>query len=933
MIRKFVVILLISVVLGSILLFNTQTVPVETSNTRIAHGVIIINNRMDLDNESAYNSWPGNGTEDNPIIIQDYEIDAHGEGAAIYIGNISDMHILIRNCTLYNTSYHNGYMIGAGLRLYWSHNITIVNTTIHDVVYGIFTDSSFYFRAQNNTIQYVSSAGMSMWWSQYVSVKNNTIKNARYGMNYTGIKYAEFINNVFTDINYWGIRAYYNYWNYIMDNVFNRTTYGTVSEGINIEKSKSILIQNNTITQASVWGVDIKSHSGDIYVVDNEFNYDYYGVYVDRNGLPEGGNISIMNNNFTGGESGIYIWGAFNVTTKENIIRESHIGIAIHASINTSHYSNTMYNASFFMDGYRVENFTMHDIPTNNTVNGAPVYYYKNIDMGNAVAPPSAGEVLLGNVKNFGVQNANMNRGTCGVVGGFTSHIFVKDSKITNMSYYALYFAYSDNITVDNSHLDWNTRGFYDSRGETAAVRNSTMRGNEDGIYSVYVDDGVYFNNTIDNSGKYGIHLFGGYYNDIENNTLLRNAEDNILLEFSQYTNVSGNEMRYSNGTYGGFYMYKAENNTVKNNIIVDKWEGIRSNSGKNNSYMNNYVSAQYTAIDLFSDENAFIKGNTIEDSKDGIYLYYSENSEIYENVLLNNSIKLYGFSAREYTYYTISTNNTVNGKPVRYFKNVDMGDALAPTDAGEIILGNVQNFVIDGFGISQVSVGVQIGYSSHITIKNTNMSDMKDTGIDIKSGDNITMSGMWFERCSHAVYVYTGENITVDNSTFRDDEVDLSFNYIMDAVVENNTMNATSWSGLSLEFSHRGVVKDNFFKDNRYYAIDTRGSDGFVIYNNTFYHNNGSNDTYDSSHVQARDYTTNNAWDKDGKGNYWSDWTTPDGNGDGIVDNPYVLDGGAGAQDNYPLTEPGVPVPELGGAMVVIIALLGIMVIVKRRE
>ncbi len=85
----------------------------------------------------------------------------------------------------------------------------------------------------------------------------------------------------------------------------------------------------------------------------------------------------------------------------------------------------------------------------------------------------------------------------------------------------------------------------------------------------------------------------------------------------------------------------------------------------------------------------------------------------------------------------------------------------------------------------------------------------------------------------------------------------------------------------------------------------------------------------------QAWDDGTDNWWNSsDGYGNYWSDWTTPDYNMDGIVDFPYNISGNAGAKDYYPrTTTPTEPIPEFGatGVVIVIIATICIFVAVRR--
>jgi parallel beta-helix repeat protein len=109
-----------------------------------------------------------------------------------------------------------------------------------------------------------------------------------------------------------------------------------------------------------------------------------------------------------------------------------------------------------------------------------------------------------------------------------------------------------------------------------------------------------------------------------------------------------------------------------------------------------------------------------------------------------------------------------------------------------------------------------------------------------------------------------------------------------------------TGADGININDASNNKFYENLIQDMTGNAI-TVGSLSTTnkFYKNDFIHNNptGKQATSSSSADTWYDTTTN-------KGNFWSDWTSPDANSDGVVDLPYALAGSA-ATDNYPVTTP----------------------------
>ncbi|MFW3145737.1 MAG: LamG-like jellyroll fold domain-containing protein [Thermoplasmatota archaeon] len=110
------------------------------------------------------------------------------------------------------------------------------------------------------------------------------------------------------------------------------------------------------------------------------------------------------------------------------------------------------------------------------------------------------------------------------------------------------------------------------------------------------------------------------------------------------------------------------------------------------------------------------------------------------------------------------------------------------------------------------------------------------------------------------------------------------------------NIISGFSGEGIKLFSSSDNGIRGNDIRDNTMSAVyfDQGSSSNMATYNEIHNNNRGSK--------QGQDEGSNNRWDTGSLGNYWSEWTLPDSNGDLIVDIPYDILGSAGSKDQYPL-------------------------------
>ena len=252
----------------------------------------------------------------------------------------------------------------------------------------------------------------------------------------------------------------------------------------------------------------------------------------------------------------------------------------------------------------------------------------------------------------------------------------------------------------------------------------------------------------------------------------------------------------------------------------------------------------------------------------------------------------------------------------------VDAGtynERVAINKAISLIGENKNNTVIDGNEDEVISI-----YSNNVEVSTFTLQN-GDGGITATNSANGKIFNNIIRFNTGGIGLETSNNFMIfDNYVYNNSQAGIGiWDGSYDSNIYNNTIIQNGYEGIGVgETSYNITIFDNHVYNNTNIGIglwDT--SHHTVVYNNTLINNSNANiaigspsfsniiyhNNFLSDFTSALDYNGTNTWDNGypSGGNYWSDYISTDSNGDGIGDTPYNIDGGAGAQDMYPLMQP----------------------------
>jgi nitrous oxidase accessory protein NosD len=838
---------------------------------------IVIDGNEDLINQSTSNGWQGNGTISNPYIIENIDFPSYS-GFGMEIKNV-DLHIIIRNCTS-KTEF-----METAIHLDNSRNLTLRNISIDGRGQLIYLSSSSLIEMID-----IRTGGRCIdYWGNFRSCNNISISESNLGdrssfFQCDGVKLNE--------------------------NNHERSS-------INLQETRNIILMNSTVSGT----IQFRECSG--FVIKNCVHGDStsYGFSIVKcfNGIMRGNNLS--------GARG-----------QVELIDSRDI---------------KMYNNSLGLEGLKItgEVSDLHslEIPVNNTIDGEPIVMIKDNNLTSLEENPNPSQIIMINITTLQISGNDFDSDLKSIQIIQSDNVIFDNLTISNSSF-GISMLRSKKIHIEDCSMENLYFGAINiENSEKISVENCVFSDIMDEYFKITGSRDFSFKSLIITEDNYGdIFEVGSSLNGTFRDIRINSGFAPFNIDHCKSLRIEGCNI---SSNYG-IQIEESEDIILKNNRIETEYNGIRFEDDENVIIVDNIIISESRSgvyqeycqnIVYYSnklDKCSFIfkcrpddqlgillPSNNTVDGKPVLHMNAANsrsinNDDIWGQIVIdevsgykvedltivNKNYPFQVFSSFGFKIHNCSFIDTYSGIKTQNSESMRITSTLFDNTTLCINAESAGNLFIEKCSFNNTNGGISIWSRWSDDIKNTKILDCS------------------FNDSKNCIDVEDIQTVDVDRCSFKEGTRAISFRYGMKGYIRNCELSNISGYGFSLyrfsesiidsnilinvstglitDRSNTQKVHDNLFAECSDQAIKSEYgyNEPNWFYNNIFINNNGAGELFNSSHIQAISENEKDYWNNSlGRGNYWSDWTGPDKNNDGIVDKPYNLSGGSN-HDNYPL-------------------------------
>jgi parallel beta-helix repeat protein len=707
---------------------------------------------------------------------------------------------------------------------------------------------------------------------------------------------------------------------------------GTYYERLTVNKNK-LTIRGEDVDTAIIDGGGGNSGWGIVNLQSSYVNFSGFTVQNGYTGIEvSGGHHKIIgnvvkNNRYKGISIGYYKYSMVSERNliERNTIANNDVGVYVTESANNILRSNniTGNNNNFGIWSVSLL-YLIQDIDPSNTVDGKPIYYWVNER--DKQVPSDAGYVAVINSTNIEVKNLKLTKNYQGAFFAYTTNSIIANVSISDNVYGILHFSSLNNTIIENTITNSEWEGIYLREANNNTISKNKISNNAYGIKLLWSDNNTIFHNDfVSNAKQVDIDILsegniwddgypsgGNYWSDYAGiDTKIGPNQDQLGSDGigdTPYTINAENIDRYPlmkpwtpPSQHELVVSLKAQtllrpgDSTLINATVINM--GLSNETNVELFLMINGSIVNSATIPSLANGSAYTMSHLWTSTIEGKYNVTAYSPPVpLETSIKNNQVTIFVIvtTAKRvpYDYPSIEAaiNAATSGDTILVASGtygsvvVNKAVKLIGEDRNTTITGYIKvtadNVVISGFTIKG---GIDLGRIEPTPREKSDNTVMKGNIITSEVGAGI------------AIY-YSRGNIVSGNIITNNGGSGVYLYHSSDVRVSNNIITNNNNNGIGIDTCGNIAVIGNTVANNKRGIHHLPTSVG-----SRFYHNNFINNT-EQIYLQV---SIENSWDNGfpSGGNYWSDYTGQDSDGDGIGDTPYAID--ERNKDRYPLMQP----------------------------